>query len=55
LNYAVNLDRTLGLNADHQRLLHLINHVLRAIELRVFYRNTGWQCGDCQFKKTCFS
>jgi CRISPR/Cas system-associated exonuclease Cas4 (RecB family) len=41
--------------ADHQRLIHLINHVLRAIELRVFYRNTGWQCGDCQFKKTCFA
>jgi CRISPR/Cas system-associated exonuclease Cas4 (RecB family) len=40
---------------DHERLLHLINHVLRAIEFRVFYRNTGWQCGDCQFKKTCFS
>jgi hypothetical protein len=29
--------------ADHQRLIHLINHVVRAIELRVFYRNTGWQ------------
>jgi len=41
--------------ADHKRLIHLINHVLRAIELRVFYRNTGWQCGDCQFKKACFS
>jgi CRISPR/Cas system-associated exonuclease Cas4 (RecB family) len=42
-------------DADHQRLVHLINHVLRAIELRVFYRNTGWQCGDCQFKKACFA
>jgi CRISPR/Cas system-associated exonuclease Cas4 (RecB family) len=42
-------------DADHQRLIHLINHVLRAIELRVFYRNTGWQCGDCQFKKACFA
>jgi CRISPR/Cas system-associated exonuclease Cas4 (RecB family) len=40
---------------DHKHLIHLINHVLRAIELRVFYRNTGWQCGDCQFKKACFS
>ena len=40
---------------DYQRLIHLINHVLRAIELRVFYRNTGWQCGDCQFKKACFA
>jgi|GEM_PF-205158 len=39
---------------DHSRLVHLINHVLRAIELRVFYRQTGWQCGDCQFKKACF-
>jgi len=41
--------------ADYSRLIHLINHVLRAIELKVFYRNTGWQCGDCQFKKACFA
>jgi len=41
--------------ADHNRLIHLINHVLRAIELRVFYRNTSWACGDCQFKKACFA
>jgi len=42
-------------DADHKRLIHLINHILRAIELRVFYRNTGWQCSDCQFKKSCFA
>jgi CRISPR/Cas system-associated exonuclease Cas4 (RecB family) len=42
-------------DADHQRLVHLINHILRAIELRVFYRNTGWQCTDCQFRKACFA
>jgi len=41
--------------SDHNRLVHLINHVLRAIEVRVFYRQTGWQCGDCQFKKACFN
>ena len=41
--------------ADHERLIHLINHVLRAIELRVFYRNTSWACSTCQFKKACFS
>jgi CRISPR/Cas system-associated exonuclease Cas4 (RecB family) len=41
--------------ADHQRLIHLINHVLRAIELRVFYRNTSWACDGCQFKKACFA
>ena len=40
---------------DHQRLVHLINQVLKAIENRIFYRQTGWQCGDCQFKKACFS
>jgi len=40
---------------DHQRLIHLVNHVLKAIEHRIFYRQTGWQCGDCQFKKACFS
>ena len=41
--------------ADHQRLIHLVNHVLMAIEHKIFYRQTGWQCGDCQFKKACFS
>jgi CRISPR/Cas system-associated exonuclease Cas4 (RecB family) len=41
--------------SDHDRLVHLLNHVLRAIENRTFYRQTGWQCGDCQFKKACFS
>lgn len=38
---------------DHQRLIHLINHVLTAIEQRIFYRNLGWQCLDCQFKTAC--
>jgi hypothetical protein len=42
-------------NADHDRMIHLINQVLRAIEQRIFYRQTGWQCGDCQFRKTCLS
>ena len=41
--------------ADHERLVHLINEVLRAIENRIFYRQTGWQCGDCQFRQACFS
>jgi len=40
---------------DYKRLVHLINHVLKAIENRIFYRQTGWQCGDCQFKKACFT
>jgi len=40
---------------DFRRLVHLINHVLRAIELRVFYRNTSWACDGCQFKKACFA
>lgn len=38
---------------DHHRLVHLINHVMTAIENRIFYRNTGWQCNDCQFKTAC--
>jgi CRISPR/Cas system-associated exonuclease Cas4 (RecB family) len=41
--------------ADHKRLIHLINMVLKAIENRIFYRNSDWQCGDCQFKKACFA
>jgi len=39
--------------SDHQRLIHTINQVHRAIEERIFFRQTGWQCGDCQFRKTC--
>ena len=39
--------------ADYDRLIHLINQVLRVIEARIFYRQTGWQCDDCQFRKAC--
>ncbi|MBF0526031.1 MAG: PD-(D/E)XK nuclease family protein [Deltaproteobacteria bacterium] len=39
--------------ADHNRILELINTVLHAIDGRIFYRSTGWQCTDCQFKKIC--
>jgi len=41
--------------ADHKRLIHLINMVLKAIENRIFYRNSDWPCADCQFKKACFA
>ena len=41
--------------ADHKRLVHLINMVLKAIENRIFYRNSDWPCADCQFKKACFA
>jgi putative RecB family exonuclease len=34
---------------DHKRLVQLLNQVLRAIELRVFYRLNDWHCGDCPF------
>jgi len=40
---------------DHQRLIHSLNHVLKAIENRIFYRQPEWQCGDCPFKKACLS
>ena len=38
---------------DHHRFIHLINLVLMGIEQRLFYRNQGWQCTDCQFKNAC--
>lgn len=41
--------------ADYERLVHLLNEVLRAIESRLFYRNFGWQCQECQFKNTCLA
>ena len=40
---------------DHRRLIQLMNQIHRAIELRVFYRQNGWQCADCQFLKRCMS
>ncbi|MBF0474936.1 MAG: PD-(D/E)XK nuclease family protein [Deltaproteobacteria bacterium] len=38
---------------DHNRLIELLNQVLAAIEHRIFYRQTGWACADCQFRKIC--
>ena len=38
---------------DYRRLVQLLNHVYRAIELRVFYRQNGWLCQDCPFAKRC--
>ena len=38
---------------DHRRLVQLMNQIHRAIELRVFYRQNGWQCADCPFAKRC--
>lgn len=40
---------------DYERLVQLINSVLKAIENRIFYRIQGWPCQDCQFRKTCLS
>jgi hypothetical protein len=28
--------------SDHDRLIHLINQILKAIECRIFFRNTSW-------------
>ena len=39
--------------SDHHHLIELVNQILHAIDQRVFYRNTGWQCSDCQFQKAC--
>jgi len=38
---------------DHRRLVQLLNQLYRAIQLGVFYRLDGWQCGDCPFGKRC--
>ena len=40
---------------DHYRLVQLLNQVLRAIELRVFFRLNDWMCSDCPFAKRCVS
>ena len=40
---------------DHSRLMELISHVIRAVELRVFYRNPGtkYGCDGCVYRITC--
>ena len=38
---------------DHRRLVQLMNQIHRAIELRVFYRQNGWVCGECPFFTRC--
>ena len=47
-NYFVN--RT---GEEHTQLVFLINNILQGIENKVFYRNTGWQCENCQFQRAC--
>lgn len=39
--------------AEHQRLIYLVNEVLRAINQRIFYRRQGRQCLTCPFKTAC--
>jgi len=38
---------------DVQKAINLVKEVGRAINLSVFYRLQGWQCGDCQFRAIC--
>jgi len=40
---------------EHQRLVQLLNQVVKAVDLGVFYRLNGWQCGECQFLRRCMS
>ena len=40
---------------DHSRLMELISQVIRAVELRVFYRNpaTRYGCDGCVYRTAC--
>ena len=40
---------------DHSRLMELITQVIRAVELRVFYRNpaTRYGCDGCVYRTAC--
>jgi CRISPR/Cas system-associated exonuclease Cas4 (RecB family) len=40
---------------DHSRLMELISQVIRAVELRVFYRNpaTRYGCDGCVYRMAC--
>ena len=40
-------------SAHVREMLRTVTTVLRAIEADVFYRNRGWQCGDCPFAYRC--
>ena len=34
-------------------MLHTFVHALKGIEAGVFFRNRGWACGDCGFRRAC--
>ena len=39
--------------ADEVEMLQTFASVLKGIEAGVFYRQRGWACGDCQYRRAC--
>ncbi len=41
--------------ADHDRLMRIMKNVIRAIRMRVFYKNTNtrYGCGSCVYRDVC--
>jgi putative RecB family exonuclease len=49
------LDRQFAVRrpGDRKMAMTIAVHVLKAIERDAFYRNPGWQCSGCQYRKQC--
>ena len=41
-------------DATDRKFVKLAIDVLKAIESGIFFPNTGWQCGTCQVKSSCY-
>jgi len=52
---SVQIVETCRTTEDHSRLMELISQVIRAVELRVFYRNpaTRYGCDGCVYRIAC--
>jgi len=52
---AIQITQTYRTAEDHSRLMELISQVIRAIELRIFYRNpnTRFGCDGCVYRIAC--
>jgi putative RecB family exonuclease len=52
---AIQVTQTYRTADDHTRLVELISQVIRAIELRIFYRNpnTRYGCDGCVYRAAC--
>ena len=51
--YAVEYTPITRSKADEVEMLQTFAAVLKGVEAGVFFRNRGWACADCQFRRAC--